>query len=61
MITGTIMLDIGVNVRSEAALNDLSEQIRNLAKTVDGVTSAEEVDTDVSGGDEDEGPADPAE
>jgi hypothetical protein len=61
MITGTIMLDIDIDVRSAAAATALSKQICDFAKGLQGVKGANEVDNDLSGGDEDEGPADPAE
>lgn len=55
------MLDIDIDVRSAAAATALSKQICDFAKGLQGVKGANEVDNDLSGGDEDEGPADPAE
>ena len=46
------MIDIGVDVENEQLLDDVSKQICNLAKGIVGVTSAEEVDSDVNDSDD---------
>jgi hypothetical protein len=47
MITGTVMYDIGVEATNEKDLQRISEEIQTALKAVKGVTSYDEVDSDV--------------
>ena len=52
MITGTLMFDIGIEVKDEDELKTLSSAIYQSVKQINGVVSAEEVDCDVNESDD---------
>jgi len=59
MITGTIMFDVDITADNEDQLNEIELAVKAAIKAVAKVERVEQVDSDLSGGDEDEGPADP--